>query len=300
MPLPNHAAPPVLSAHVRNTSGVQRHAESYEKWATATGACSGDDFIEGVKQAYKGLGVTVDRLVRASKPKFANQLAPFPRIFRAVASMTRNAIFGTLVSSPILDTLPLDSEFKSRLVVAVKAEGKGRLNVFQIAHPNDYIVDAQFFWFEGFIPMESCRSFNPLRIAITFFRNFCTLCIPRSAKAFVMVQLLVVTPPQRFHGYFDLFYDRITQHETENERIALANVMASKSPFNAIVNAFDRIHRYEFDGPLAAYEIGLPPDTKDKILAKKKIMRLYLSKDDEWTIADMVNLEEVYDVEVRQ
>ncbi|CUG86567.1 Hypothetical protein, putative, partial [Bodo saltans] len=146
--------------------------------------------------------------------------------------------------------------------------------MIQIAHPNDYVVDAKLIGFEEqFPPIESCRSFKPLRIAINFCRDLRAACsfIPRSAKASVKVQLLVVTPPQRFHGYFDLFYDRkMTEHESENLRVVLANVMASWFPFNAMVNAFDRVSRYEFDGPLAASEIGLPESTKDKALVKKK------------------------------
>ncbi|CUG86565.1 Hypothetical protein, putative [Bodo saltans] len=318
MPSPNSVALPV-SAHVHYAvlPLVQRDVEMYEKWAAETGACSLHDLTQGAKQAYTALGVTLDQLVRASKPDLAKQLAPFPRarllsywfpakarIFNAVASMTRKAIFGTSVSNPMLDTLPLDSEFKSRLAVTLKAGGKGRRNVFQIAHPNDYVVDAQLLCFDKFfdVPsMEPCRPFRALPIAILLLTDlYVGAFIPSTAKASVTVQVLVVTPPRRFNAGFDWFYDRITECETENERIAIANVMALLCPSQFATRVLDSFDRFEFAAPLVPSAMGVPPATKDKILVKKKIMRLYLSKDNEWTIADVVNLEDKYDFEVRQ
>ncbi|CUG86566.1 Hypothetical protein, putative, partial [Bodo saltans] len=78
-----------VGAHASRTSPriAEPHIERYEKWATATGACSLDDLAGGATQAYRSLGVVLGELVCATKLEQAQRFPAKARIFNAVASM---------------------------------------------------------------------------------------------------------------------------------------------------------------------------------------------------------------------
>jgi hypothetical protein len=128
--------------------------------------------------------------------------------------------------------------------------------------------------------------------------------IPRSAKAYVLMTLFVVAPPRRFHAPFEWFYQRIRGHESDNERVALANVFAASTAFG-LMKVFDHIVRLATGHPAefvatrtATSMMRLPADMTNKMLVKRKYIGMYLSKDGEWTISELTNSGEEYDYEV--
>mmetsp|Transcript_13587 Transcript_13587/g.15567 ORF Transcript_13587/g.15567 Transcript_13587/m.15567 type:complete len:421 (+) Transcript_13587:39-1301(+) len=125
--------------------------------------------------------------------------------------------------------------------------------------------------------------------------------IPRSAQAYVVVSLLVVTPPRRFYSAFDWFYDRIEGHDSENERHTFATIFSASTAVG-VLKVFDHIVKLVTGSP-AAFQISkslhnllrLPKELHECPPAKRKFLGMYLSRQGEWTVAEMSNSSDVFD-----
>lgn len=128
--------------------------------------------------------------------------------------------------------------------------------------------------------------------------------IPRSARAYAVVSLYVVTPGRRYYAPFDWFYDRIEGHESDNERRALATIFSMSSAIG-VLNIFDKIVRLATGSP-AAFQVSrtlhsllrLPANIGQCPPCKRKYLGLYLSKGGEWTVAELSNSLDIFDHKV--
>lgn len=123
--------------------------------------------------------------------------------------------------------------------------------------------------------------------------------IPASAVACVVASMDVVTPPQRYDPNFDWYYQRITGHESEYQRIAVARFFAMSnaqvilSPLDFLIRMFTGRNLELTCPPGISDLIGIPKNIAECPPAMRKLLCFYMDADGRWVLSDLFCVDSV-------
>ncbi|EKF37604.1 hypothetical protein MOQ_002200 [Trypanosoma cruzi marinkellei] len=129
---------------------------------------------------------------------------------------------------------------------------------------------------------------------IITFRGRPLPAIPASAVACAVASIDVVTPPQRYDPSFDWYYQRITGHESEYQRIAVARFFAMSNaqtilaPLDFLVRMCTGRHLELACPPGISDMIGIPKNIAECPPAMRKLLCYYLDADGRWVLSDLL------------